>query len=367
MATEARPPRWSVDDVLARTDLTGLLDELAEPASTALRGRRWHCPVAGHDDRHASVSIHTDARGHQRWRCWSGDDTHRGDAIDLVRITRNLEHRDALDWLARRAHLSPDQPLPPPARRPTPPAQIMPLDPLVTQYAQACEQILWTATGRPVLDWLRQRGIDDATMRANHLGADPGRQLLHRRGGLPWGHQPGAVFPALDPDGQIRYLQTRYLDPDPPTIPKYDNPASSLGSNPRLAWTQPTQPPEPGVLVCCEGIPDALIAAQAGYRAVGVLGSQASDGTVAARLATHAARHDLALVAIPDADPAGRAWASRLQDLLDSHHQDLVVIDPPAGHDLTSWAANHPNWHQALAQLPAKTLVEPVPVELGEF
>ena len=40
------PGRGRIDDVLERTDLGRLLDELAEPAEGALRGRRWHCPLA---------------------------------------------------------------------------------------------------------------------------------------------------------------------------------------------------------------------------------------------------------------------------------------------------------------------------------
>ena len=54
---------------------------------------------------------------------------------------------------------------------------------------------------------------------------------------------------------------TRYLNPD--TGPKYDNPASYLGSNPRVAWTIPVDDQPADVLVACEGIPDALTAAQA--------------------------------------------------------------------------------------------------------
>ena len=74
-----RQPRWEIADVLARTDLAQLLDQLATPATHNIRGRRWHCPMPDHDDQHASVTLHTDHRGHERWRCWSGDHTHRGD------------------------------------------------------------------------------------------------------------------------------------------------------------------------------------------------------------------------------------------------------------------------------------------------
>ena len=151
------------------------------------------------------------------------------------------------------------------------------------------------------------------------------------------------MFPALDPTGNIRYLQARYLEPG--DGPKYDNPAAALGSNPRVAWTHTERPYRPGVLVVCEGIPDALTAAQAGFRAAAVLGSQVPDHSVAARLAGHADRHHLAIVAVIDNDPAGRAWGQRLGDLLAGHAHALRVIEPPDdGLDLNAWALSDPRW-----------------------
>ena len=66
---------------------------------------------------------------------------------------------------------------------------------------------------------------------------------------------------------------------------KYDNPARSMGTNPRLAWTQTINDPGVGPLLVCEGIPDAWTAAQAGYASVGILGNQAPDASVARRIA----------------------------------------------------------------------------------
>lgn len=341
-------PRWRIEDVLARTDLGQLLDELAVPATHKFRGRRWHCPLPDHDDQHPSVTMHTDHRGHERWRCWSGDGSHRGDAIDLVALTQRVPRGDAVDWLARRAGMIPDHPLPPIRRkaRPATPRNV-PLNPVVIEYATACERILWTASGRQVRDWLHNRGFDDDLLRANLIGADPGRTLLHRRRGLPYGSSVGAVFPALDPAGRIRYLQTRYLEPN--DGPKYDNPAATLGSNPRVAWTRTTRQNESGVLVVCEGIPDALTAAGSGLGAVAVLGSQAPDQSVAIRIASHADQHDLVVVAVIDNDAAGRAWGERLTRLLAEHGIDLDVIEPPsAGIDLNAWASSEPGWTSRL-------------------
>ena len=288
--------------------------------------------------------MHTDHRGHERWRCWSGDDTHRGDAIDLVVATRRINRAEAIDWLAQRAGMIPDRPVAAPAhkRRPRTPV-VVPLDPAVSRYVTACERILWGPTGRPVREWLHRRGFDDEILRVNHVGADPGRRMMRRQHGLPYGTSIAAVFPALDPTGQIRYLQTRYLEPG--TGPKYDNPAAALGSNPRLAWTHTAHSPRPGVLLVCEGIPDALTAAEAGYAAVGVLGSQAPDQSVAARLASHAERHELAIVAVIDNDPAGRSWGQRLGDLLTDHGHHLTVVQPPEqGLDLNAWALADRDW-----------------------
>lgn len=342
--TADQRPRWRIEDVLDRTDLGQLLDELAVPSSHQLRGRRWHCPLPDHDDQHPSVTIHADHRGHERWRCWSGDGSHRGDAIDLVAATQRVARGDAVDWLARRAGMVPDQPLPPARRKaqPTTP-RFTPLDPLVVQYATACERVLWTNGGRDVREWLHGRGFDDDLIRVNHVGADPGRAMLHRRRGLPYGATPGAVFPALDPDGRIRYLQTRYLDPG--SGPKYDNPAATLGSNPRVAWTCTPGPAETGVLMVCEGIPDALTAAGAGLRSVAVLGSQAPDRNVASRIARDTDECGMRVVAVVDNDDAGRSWGARLTTLLAEQGVGLDIIEPPAAiNDLNTWARTEPEW-----------------------
>lgn len=344
--------------MLARTDLAQLLDELATPATRSIRGRRWHCPMPDHDDQRASVTMHTDHRGHERWRCWSGDNTHRGDAIDLIVATQRVNRADAIAWLANRAGMIPDQPLPPARRKPQRSRpSVVPLDPSVVRYVHACEKILWGHTGAPVRDWLHARGFDDDLLRANHVGADPGRAMMSRQRGLPHGHSLAATFPALDSEGNVQYVQARYLEPI--GSDKYDNPAGSLGSNPRLAWTRtPDGRTTAGVLLVTEGIPDALTAAGAGYAAVGILGSQAPDEGVADALFSHSMRTGRELIAVNDADQAGRSWGGRLRDLLATCSLQLRTVEPPEGLDLNSWAGSSGDWVKAVSPTPLRRTAE---------
>ena len=305
--------------------------------------------MPAHEDNHASVTIHTDHGGHQRWRCWSGDNDHRGDAIDLVRITQHLPRSEAVDWLASRAGMIPDLPLPTVARR-EPSVRTkaeVTLDPAVHRYVEACERILWGSTGRPVREWLHGRGFSDELLRANRVGCDPGREMMQRHRGLPYGGSVGAVFPALNECGDVHYVQTRYLDPG--DGPKYDNPAASLGHNPRLAWTREIGAPQAGSLIICEGIPDALTAAALGHHAVGILGSQSPDDSVAMTIGRHARNAGLTVVLVNDHDVAGQAWASRLSSLLEGVGIESTTLQPPEpGVDLNIW----------MSQSPQSTLVE---------
>jgi hypothetical protein len=332
-------PGWRIDDVLARTDLADLLDQLAEPAMFATLGRRWHCPLPDHDDHHASVTIHTDHRGHQRWRCWSGDNNHRGDAIDLVSVTQRLDRVNALDWLAARNGMIPDVPLPPIVRREPVVRQSVevPLDPCVIRYVDACEKILWRPTGRPVLEWLHGRGFDDDLLQANRVGCDPGREMMQRQRGLAYGGSIAAVFPALNEEGDVHYVQTRYLNPG--TGAKYDNPSATLATNPRLAWTAVEKVGESTDCVLCEGIPDALTAAAIGFRSIATLGSNAGDSKSVGSVADYVDEYGLALTLVNDNDSSGRSWRDYWRGALSERGITARVLEPPeAGLDLNAWA-----------------------------
>lgn len=342
-----RRAHWPIGDVLDRTDLAALLDELTAASGPLGPGRKWHCPIADHDDHHASVTMFRDRHGHERWRCWSAD--HRGDAIDLVAGVRRCDRLEAVDWLATRAGLIPDRPLPPiPIKRTQPVAAAVEPSPLVERYVRVCESVLRGPQGRGVRDWLHARGLNDETIGANRLGADPGRKLMRRDRGLPYGAGVAAVLPVLDPSGRAVYMQARYLEPDT-TGRKYDNPSSVIAPHPRLAYPVPSGE-RCRVLLVCEGLPDALTASQAGYRSVALLGAQTPDESVASRLANYAANHDLSIAIAADPDPAGRRLSATLTELLGRQQVDAVSVMPPDGLDLNAWALVDPTWHQSIDQ-----------------
>ena len=242
----------------------------------------------------------------------------------------------------------PDRELPPvPPRKPVGPAPAVDVDPRVVGYAQICARLLWTPLGAPVRDWLHARGLGDEILAANHVGADPGRDRLRRAKGIPYGHGLGATFPALDHNGEIRYVQTRALEPRP-DHGKYDNPAGHMAPNPRLSFAYPAHPTDSRQLVICEGIPDALVAAQAGFRSIGLLGTNALDPSVAARIANHAACVELDVVVVIDPDPAGRRLGQQLLSHLAENGAAATLLEPPGGHDLTSWAQVESGWSERI-------------------
>ncbi|MDO8392458.1 MAG: toprim domain-containing protein [Actinomycetota bacterium] len=214
---------------------------------------------------------------------------------------------------------------------------------MIEHYVRLCESVLSGPQGRGAREWLRARGLTDDTIQANRIGADPGRILLRRERGLPYGSDAAAVLPALDPSGRVVYVQARYLDPDV-TGRKYDNPSAALAPHPRLAYPAPNG--ERGeVLLVCEGLPDALIASQMGFRAVALLGAQTPDQSVASRLANFASEHGLAIAIAADSDPAGHRLTATLTELLRQRNVDAVSVTPPEGLDLNAWALVDPSWH----------------------
>ncbi|MDQ1537049.1 MAG: primase, partial [Actinomycetota bacterium] len=205
------------NEVLERTDLRELADQLAGPHKGRGAGATWPCPDPGHGNqtgRTPPVSIFRTAYGDERWRCHSCGAG--GTAIDLVMTTQAVRFPEALELLAQRAGVAAaERPMPrlrsahierpesmPPARP----------NPEVERFVAAAEAHLWSEQGRPMQRWLAGRGLGEDVLRANRVGADPGPAGLERARGLPRGGA-AIVLPVLDADGLATYLQARYLHP----------------------------------------------------------------------------------------------------------------------------------------------------------
>jgi DNA primase len=330
------------DDLLRRTDLAELLDELSPAPATRLgQNARWRCIDAGHDDQHPSITMFTDRRGIQRWKCWSGG--HGGTAIDALLVARGGTITDALLELERRAGNTPEitHPRPTPSRSPALVAPRTEPDPAILDYVAACERILWQPAGRKVLDYLvNERHLAPDVLKANHIGADPGPATLQRAHGLPRSGV-AAVLPTLALDGRVTYVQARYLDPAADR-PKYDNPAARIASNPRIGWVNPASVTDPYNLVVCEGVIDALTVAGIGTSAVAVLGATYVDEGVARDVASLAAGR-LVLVAF-DGDNAGRNAGETLAFSLASVGCPSHDLTLPNGYDMNSVLGRDNRW-----------------------
>lgn len=329
------------NEVLGRTELPELADQLMGPHMGRGTSATWPCPGPGHGTqtgRTPPVSIFRTSYGDERWRCHACGAS--GTAIDLVMTTQGMRFPEALEVLAHRAGVpAVDRAIP---RLRIARIQRPELAPVgrpsadIERFVAAAEAILWSDEGQPMRQWLAGRGLGEEVLRANRVGADPGPNRLDRAFGLP---RRGAaiVLPVLGTDGTATYLQSRYLYPKGH---KYDNPSATVaGPLPRATEVQvPQGPIDAGVVVVSEGIPDALVAAQAGYRAAAILGAGVPDERAAAALLSRFATERLVIAF--DADGPGQTGAKRLQDLLvglGAEDRIARLELPSLGDDLNSW------------------------------
>lgn len=328
------------DEVVQRIELAELCDQLLGPRKGRGVSGTWACPDPGHGPqtgRTPPVSVYRTHYGEQRWRCHGCGAG--GSAVDLVMATEGLDVRAAIDELGRRSgaaerHGARDRHPSARALRPRPAPQPLVPSPELERYVAACEAHLWSPAGRAQRQWLAGRGLEEEVLVANRIGADPGPRRLARPPGLPR-RGMAVVLPVLDDDGRAVYLQTRYLGH--PTR-RYDSPAAALaGVSPRLAELRtPGGLATPDAVVVCEGVLDGLSAAQAGQRAVAVLGVAAPNPAVAEQLARRYP-HDHLVIAF-DGDEAGRAGAERMAELLAAAGAGERVATIAVAGDLNAWA-----------------------------
>lgn len=325
------------DQILERTDLAGLADEILGPHHGPDRSPTWPCPNPNHAQtgRTPPVTIFDGHAGFERWHCHGCGAG--GTAIDLVMAVRGIDVRDALEALATRSGLRnmtvPETPDHRCSRR-RPPRTVT--DPSgLAAYIDDCSARLWTDDGARVRRWLTEaRGIPEDVLRVSRIGADPG-SWQDRPTGMPtvgW----AAVLPVLR-DGEPVFAQLRSLGTG---RLRYLNASSDLAPNPRVALYQPYEQ-RGSCIVVTEGVLDALSAAAAGFRSVALLGASVPDPSrpsgVAAELRDRLTDLDGRLVLALDNDDAGRRGSDRLLALLGDRPDTVRVAPPTAVKDLNGW------------------------------
>ncbi|HWL44566.1 MAG TPA: toprim domain-containing protein [Ilumatobacter sp.] len=329
----------TVRELLDRTSLADLLTSLGGPPVGSGHHARWPCIAPDHDDAHPSVTMFTDRRGVERWRCWS--DGRNGTAIDAVMVAHRLGTGDAMRWLAE--HYGN---LPPAEHRPTTTQQHRDLSNSLRRWVHDCEHRLWQPAGRRGLNWLHARGLDDAVLEANRVGYNLARPTARP---IRLTDFTGVTVCSFDRRGELAYVQLRILDAT--GRGKYKNPAKV----PIPAVSYPRGGPIGGPLVVAEGVLDGLVVTQAGFRCAALSSASsvpwAKTSTVAEQIAAHAAGQQIVIAL--DGDRDGRAAARRLYHQLDGH--DVRLLDLPDDHDLTTlYRKKAPAWqhHPSSSQAP---------------
>lgn len=337
------------DVVLERTDLRELATEICGLPQRLGPSAKWRCPNPNHPDEHPSMGIYRNRRGQQRWKCHACGEG--GTAVDLLMISGGLDAGRALRELAERAGVRPtgddrfDRRTATRPSRPGPPAPRNEPSPEIEAFVARTTELLWTSTGAGARRHLESRGFDAAVLRANRVGFDPGPAVIPRSDGLPK-RGPGIVYPVLDDaTGQAVTFQTRYLSPRVANQRKYDQPTSDLAPNPRFGVLRLAVSGQPGMVVLCEGFPDALSAAHAGLPAVAILGvGQAGAQTVDDLARRITVRFPGAAFAVCfDADAPAVQPAHRLADRLTRTGVAVARLTPPEGcKDLNDWWTTQP-------------------------
>lgn len=321
----------SVADAIARTHLGDLLTELTGQPVNSAGTARWRCISPQHLDVHPSTTIFEDKRGVQRFTCWSCG--HAGTAVDALVTARSMSVAEAISELETRTNTTSTQ------RRPTttlhpPTPEVVPFSDAAVDYLTRCAHQLWTPVGRRARTWLHQRGLNDAVLRDNLVGFDPGPNQLARPDGLP--RHVGVTYTSFDPAGVPVYVQCRLLNPQ---HHKYANPRREHGSIPAVSFPRGTD--NSAMLLVTEGVPDGLIAATAGFTAASVAAVTTITSATAAAITTHSRGRRIVLAF--DNDPAGCAATVHLRELISG---DVAVLRLPPNSDLTDTYNQRNTWAQ---------------------
>ena len=328
--------RQERNDLLRGVDLEAYFD-MWYPTGQQRRKRAWHCPVHdGQSGRTPPVTIKTDDRGIQHWRCWSCQA--KGTAIDLVMVKLNCNVAQAFDELSGRTSTS-VMPAVPRVVGDRPRQEYADkLVPEALAHLKACRDRLWTPGGDKGRSYLRERCLwDEALIKINGLGYDPGHWRVPRPDNL---HKGEAItWPVLDLDGRVVTYQVRQLWRK--AVVRWLSASSEVGPRqPAVTYVAvPNADPDRPLLIC-EGLSDSLTAGRCGFRAMGAIGTAAMvDPRLADAVQAACDKWGQRRVLVcGDNDKAGRPFNEVVEKVLQEAGIDATIFAPPPAHkDLNDW------------------------------
>jgi DNA primase len=338
----ARIKESSVVEVKAAADIVDVVSGRTSlrKVSNRYTGR---CPF--HEERTPSFSVDPVDKLYHCFGCGKG-----GDVVRFVQETENLDFVGALEWLAERFRVkleyeesSPQQDA---ARR-----RRDRLTGLLDQAAAFFERVLWESeAGRPVRDYLAERGLGEPIAREFRLGLSQGSGLAAkarergftveeiRAAGLA--NQRGndyfpfrLMFPLADARGRVIGFQARRLRDDDPLRGKYVNtPESELFKKGNMLYglhlARPAIAKQDRAIVV-EGNTDVIALRQAGIEPVVASMGTALTESQLRELGRLTKRVFLCF----DADAAGQEATLRGMELAVAQGFDVRVVALPKGED----------------------------------
>ena len=298
---------------------TDLIALIGADAALGRTGNTWGgeyagpCPFCGGNDRFLVWPDHPSGRG----RFWCRQCGEQGDAIDYLRRRDGLGFRDACEQLEvdipeqRDGHQQ--QPIKEPAKVKglCPPSATWQVQ--GRRFVEQARECLWSEAGIRALEWVRGRGLEDATIQVAGLGFNPEDQ---REEPEVWGFEtdhkaiwlPRGIVIPWEIGGELWRVNIRR----PQGEPKYIGPAGYskglFGADVLIE-----HPAFPAVLV--EGEFDALTLRQAAGDLVAVVATGSTAGARQPRWLGLLAQSPVALLSF-DADAGGDEaadwWLGRL-------------------------------------------------------
>jgi DNA primase len=337
------------DEVTQRVkEANDIVEVIGEYLSLHKKGRTFKglCPF--HDDHNPSLDVDPGRQAFKCWACGKG-----GDVFTFVMEKDRLDFREALEHLARRAHIE----LKPGSR-----AAQESKTRLFEIMAWAAEQYhrnLLGPAGNAARAYLAERKLTDETIQTYQLGyAPPGWDWLAAQAEKAK-IKPGAlerlglcaprpsdrslydlfrdriIFPIRDGRGRIVAFGGRILPgaSAPSDAPKYYNSRESplFVKSQHFYGIDRARPAaeKEGFLAIVEGYTDVLMAHQSGVLPVAATLGTALNGQHLANLGKFVRR----VVLVYDADAGGRSGIDRALQLFIQNEIDLAIAALPEGQD----------------------------------